>query len=295
LSPPTLTAESYAASALARWDLTLDDVRSFVAPVTREQTLLLVGSVASGLATVTSDIDLLLIASDTDIHEGITIREADFESSVFRHPSGYRVNVDLWTPSQLTGLERRFTSALACVVQPDVLHDLHVVRSDEVALLHQLATGVVLENPDLARAWRDRLRVHGLPAYVQLMGCWYCFAHIFNAEGELAEGNLASAMWMTRSCVDQLAVALLAAQGETCPSQRWRVRLLERHRQRLGDAVVDALIDGMFISPGQHLAVDVERVLQFARAQLQQLFEGKAQLGELISALATGDAQGTMR
>ena len=284
-----------AESALARWGLTLEDVRAFIPRCADDETLMLVGSVAAGLASGSSDIDLLMIADRSDVHEGLVLREADFDASVLRHPDGYRLNVEVWGAEHMEDVERRFASAIGCLLEPRVIHDLHVMRTDEVMVMHRLRTGIVLANPTVAERWRTRLRLEGLPTYVMLVAAWYCFAHTADVGGELEAGEVDSAVWMMQTCIDQLAAALLASVGETNPSQRWRVRLLRRHRAELGPKTVDSLIRYLFLQPATGVEAEIEDALRFARARLRLLLQGSPELEALMSSLATGEAGEALR
>ncbi len=289
MTAPDPPADAGVDQALACWGLGLDDVRGFVPPAGPGETVLLVGSVAAGLATRSSDIDLLVIGDRADIHEGLVVREADFDASVLRHADGYRVNVEMWGTPQLEDLEDRVASAMACLLEPDVIHDLHVLRPDEVTLMHRLRTGVVLSNPAVAEAWRLRLHLDGLATYVMLVAAWHCTAHVMDVAGALEADDPASAAWVARSCLDQLAAALLASVGETNPSQRWRVRLLRRHRAALGADVVDTTLRYLFLTPDATAGGGVDAAVAFARQQLDRLLAGRPELGALMSSLATGE------
>jgi predicted nucleotidyltransferase len=250
--------------------------------------VLLVGSLVAGLATSSSDIDLLLVADREDVHEGFVIREPDFEQSVLRHPDGYLVNVEVWSPGQLEEMGCRFASAIACLRQPEAVHDLHVMRIEEITLLHRLETGIALANAGRAQAWRHQLGVDWLPTYLMLRGAWNGYAHVLDVEGELEHGSPASCFWITRVCMDQLASALLASIGETNPSERWRVRMLERHRDTLGSRVVDALLEYLFLCPASSPIEMAAEAIDFARAQLDQLLGSRPEIRVVMSALTLG-------
>src|SRR2546428_9576381 len=79
---------------LARWQISFDDLVSFVRPMTAGETLLLVGSIPHGLANPLSDVDLVLLG-DAGLDQPNVLSETDLEYGTSL-VNGHEVHVECW-------------------------------------------------------------------------------------------------------------------------------------------------------------------------------------------------------
>jgi hypothetical protein len=251
-----------AEEALARWQLTLDDLRKQVRPLHPSETLLLVGSVPEGLSSAASDIDLMIIG-DQEIDGKLVLEATDFDESVERLKNGQKINVEYWRSSELAGLRQRFNAAVTTMKDPADFKKMQVLDQSQFRLLHRLRNGLVLGNPERAAEWRRDMTLDSLPEYLTLY--WVMCHYIFREDviAQTQEDHALSALWMLRLAIDCIAAALLASIEETNPYPKWRVRLLERNRATLGQAEVDMLLGYLFPAPGMEIKGYLKDVFAF--------------------------------
>jgi Nucleotidyltransferase domain len=235
-----LPAEQNARRFLARFGVAPEELEGFVRGLSRDETLLLGGSVADGLANRDSDIDLMLLGGLSG-GRSVVFLEAECEISTERHPSGLELSVEAWDGSYLERLARRVAVNSAGLTSRRGLDRLDLLREGDLRLLHRLRTGLALVNAAAADAWRERLAVSTLDAYLVLHFLQQHFVAREDAIAEWHEGYRDSAGWMFRTALGHLAGACLASIGETNAAPKWRLRLLDRHIESLDEKIVGEL------------------------------------------------------
>src|SRR3982750_1647812 len=102
------TSLEYATEFLSRWHLRPDDLLTHIRPLRPTETVLLVGSIADGLANELSDIDLLIIG-DGKLSEEFIQRDATSDESAVRLPGGQEINFEYWHTVNIEELRQRMT------------------------------------------------------------------------------------------------------------------------------------------------------------------------------------------
>jgi predicted nucleotidyltransferase len=134
--------------------------------------VLLVGSLAEGLGTTASDVDLLVLAdSPADQRAGVTEMEhgggATVEFRRFEH--GIEINPEVAFRSEMRPIVGAFLELAPLLYQPDAPIRFPRLTGHQVRLLHRLRTGVIWSGPERVEMWRDELYTQLLPPYLTLV------------------------------------------------------------------------------------------------------------------------------
>jgi predicted nucleotidyltransferase len=243
------TSLEYVTEFLSRWNLRLEDLTTHMRPLRPSETVLLVGSIADGLANELSDIDLLLIG-DGELTEDFVQRDATSDESAVRLPSGQEINFEYWHTDNIKALRKRMNSNFELMENPEPKGSFTRLTDAEMRLLHRLRTGVVLANPEIASYWRDEMKVDTLPVYMLLYGIAMHFTYREDAIAQIQyERDTLSALAMLRLAAEYMSFAMVASAGETMPARKWLPRLLRRNQSVLGEHRVKELLTYLFPNP----------------------------------------------
>jgi hypothetical protein len=227
------TARTNASDFLAQRRLSLDDVVALIGPVDPAHAVLLGGSVPEGLANAESDIDVMIIGDHRlEVAETI-ICDAASAAVTQKAGEGGKLATEVVQPRHLEGIATRMRATLEALDRPETAKQVYIFGEDDLRTLHRVRTGVRLCHEAAAAGWYERLGCARLPDYLTLLFIGFHFSHREDAIGEANAGHHASAIWMMRESLGYLAAAFLASLGETNPNNKWRLRLLERHRAEL--------------------------------------------------------------
>ncbi|HRC84796.1 MAG TPA: nucleotidyltransferase domain-containing protein [Thermoanaerobaculia bacterium] len=285
------TAE--AADFLARWGLTFNDLALQVGPLADSETLLLVGSIAEGLANPLSDIDLMILGDGT-LRQGVLINEAEFEQSVRRLDGGEELNVEYWRSDDVARIGDRLREVVTVIQDPARFVKLETFSEMELRFLHRMHTGIPLVNADNAERWRSQLGLGGLRDYLVLHWLTLHYTYREDTIAQVQYGDSLTALTTLRMAMDALAAAALATVGETHFHPKWRPRLLERQRDALGAEIVDPLVASLFPALASDAGRLAREALGFADGVIQMLIgrsmhlvPAMLELNKLISFVGT--------
>ena len=270
------TSEEMATEFLSRWNIRLEDLAGFVRPLESSETLLLVGSTTEGLANPLSDVDLVIIG-ESDFDKGVVIKETEYTEWATNLPDGPEINVEYWRASDLEQMQQRLTNIFTLLQDPSVLQgpsklkQLERFSDSELRLLHRIRVGAVLVNPENAEGWRQRLMLDHLPYYLILHAMSYHNLYREDTVAQVRYGDPLSALYMLRYTMDYFAGSMLASVGETNTYSKWRVRLLDRHKEALGAESVETITRYLFPDPKQDAAETVREALGYADATLNEI------------------------
>jgi predicted nucleotidyltransferase len=238
-------SRKHATDFLANWNMTLEDLVGCVRPLAPTETLMLVGSIVEGLADPLSDIDLIVIG-DSNLGHNVVIHAPECEESVTRLPTGQEVNFEYWNTNDLEQFIERLNFSFDVINEPSKLDKIFKFSEREIILLHRLRVGVVLDNPEVAEHWRQRLRLESLPDYLIIQNLGHHYGYREDAIARVRYGDRLSAFNVLRITMDTLAGAMLASIGVTNIYPKWRTRLLEQNKAALGAEEVDQLLAYLF-------------------------------------------------
>ena len=212
-------------AAIAGTGLDLDALVAELVVDPATVSVMLVGSLAEGLGTTASDVDLLVLAdSPADRRAGVTEMEhgggATVEFRRFDH--GIEVNPELAFRSEMRPIVGAFLELAPLLYQPDASVRFPRLTGHQIRLLHRLRTGVIWSGPDRVAMWRDELYTQLLAPYLTLL---YVsdLDHNYEQAFALREGGGAAsspyALAVAGRCVGESALlAGLASVGITNPS-----------------------------------------------------------------------------
>jgi hypothetical protein len=243
------TSLEYVTEFLSRWNLRPEDLLTHMRPVRPSETVLLVGSIADGLANELSDIDLLLIG-DGELAEDFIQRDATSDESAVRLPSGQEINFEYWHTDNIKQLRQRMSANFELMVNPEPKGSFTKLIDSELRLLHRLRTGIVLANPEIASYWREEMKLELLPVYMLLSGVAMHFTYREDAIAQIQyEGDTLSALAMLRLAAEYISFSMVASAGETVPARKWLPRLLRRNESVLGKNRVKEVLSYLFPDP----------------------------------------------
>jgi hypothetical protein len=227
-----------------RQGLSLADLDAALPEIAPWETLILGGSIPEGLANAYSDIDLLRLGHpERHDRSGLPPIQADAAAIAFKRNMGeLRVQVETVPIAHLERLARRMAAAVKELDHPETAPRVHAFNELDLRTIHRIRTGLPLRNEAVADVWMEHLHCNDLPRHTIA----FLVAQYSNARedvlGELKARHLESALWLLRHAVSAAAGALLAGFGETTPSAKWRVRLLQRHEAAIGPELARSLI-----------------------------------------------------
>jgi predicted nucleotidyltransferase len=243
------TSLEYVTEFLARWKLRPEDLLTHIRPLRPSETVLLVGSIADGLANELSDIDLLLIG-DGELTDDFIQRDATSEESAVRLPSGQEINFEYWHTDKVKQLRERMIPNFELMEDSEPKGSFTKLTDSEVRLLHRLRTGIVLANGEVASYWREQMKLDLLPVYMLLHGIAMHFTYREDAIAQIQyEGDTLSALAMLRLAAEYISFSMVASAGETLPARKWLPRLLRRNQSVLGESRVNELLSYLFPNP----------------------------------------------
>jgi HEPN domain-containing protein len=236
-----MNAREHAAAYLEARHLLIDDIARRAPEVRPGETLIFGGSIPEGLASAESDIDLTLIGA-ARTPRGYRVVEGHGElvfDAAFAPPRIHVESVPLGHMEALAGQMDEMRQALS---DPDCPRRLYAFPPGDLRIMHRVRTGLPLRNPDVTEHWRARLHSEFLPTYVLVLTIVRHFTIREDAIAEARERHHDSSVWMMKQALSLAAHALLAAAGESHPSEKWLLRRLRRHEPDFGSTIVDSLI-----------------------------------------------------
>ncbi|WP_406863827.1 hypothetical protein ABZO31_26680 [Streptomyces sp. HUAS MG47] len=189
--------------------------------------LFVAGSVVDGLANRNSDLDVYFLGGDAApvVGSDTTVRKGE-KSGTVAVLDGREISLSVLEPSGIEELARSFRECLTALSADSGIVQLE--SQNDLKVLHRLRTGVPLRGGERLEQLRRSTGTDRLAEYHVNVQAVAAVNRLTDVEGELAEGNDASASWMFREAVAHVARLVLALDGETNPAPKWLVRLLER-------------------------------------------------------------------
>lgn len=230
------------ASFLRDHDLSLDDILEAVDERPGEECLLFVGSVPAGTSTRFSDADLIAIGA-TPGPAALNVQQNGVAQLVRTLGEHLEVCTAYYAPPVLQMLAERTRRALFAIGHPrpadEPLDEMETLDISVLKFAHRIRSGVPLRGS--VQPLREAMVLQHLDDYLVTHGILEQMIYLEDVRGELDSGSAASAAYTFTYSMNFLAGAMLAAVGETNPDPKWRVRLLQRERDRIGGERADEL------------------------------------------------------
>ena len=221
----------------------------FADAVSPGDSLLLVGSVSSGLADTLSDIDLLLIAESDDRSSGHLTTAATEEASYLLGSTHVQVQVRIPSPETLHLLAASSDRAWAFLQDPRRTMRPPFMSDEHRALMHDISSGYPLANESIVHSWRQTLHLDDFAAFSAIYHLFGYFSRTADAHVQLLQGDAASSRWMLHGALEELAAAALCSVGETNPRRKWLQKLLSYHAGALGGDLANDLESSLLHRP----------------------------------------------
>lgn len=235
----------FANEFLAKFDYGLKKLADGVTLHDENSALLLVGSVAEGLANDGSDIDLMILGGE-DAFGGLLVKDNEFQQTITRLPGGRELNVEFWDAPTIRLLATRLQGMYAALANPESVKSLELLSEQEIRLVHRVRNGITLRNQRKVEEWRAMLGTEYFPEYLIVSWISYYMTFRKDALAQCSGGDADTALLMMRMAMEGLAAALLAAVGETHPYLKWRPTLLKRHADVIGKRMLDRMLSFCF-------------------------------------------------
>lgn len=195
-------------------------VTDFMLPETAG--VLITGSVAEGLATPSSDLDVLVVVNEMtrQAPPGLVLNRGHFSTESVIYVAGVELNVEL-VPWVSVGpmLDALLTLAPLFYNSADVV-SVPLLSEVECRFVHRLRTGWPIQGEATVVQWRDELLVDLL---VPCMAVRYLVEAISAIEDmeSYRRVRVGSAGYIARKAVECLMLAALALRGQTSQSTRF--------------------------------------------------------------------------
>ena len=213
--------------------------------------VLLVGSLAEGLGTAASDVDLLVLADSpadrrTDASGAVHFDAATVEFRRFEH--GMEINPELAFRSEMRPVVGAFLELAPLLYQPEAPARFPRLTPRQIRLLHRLRTGVVWRGPEQVDMWRDELYTQLLPPYLTLLYVHDLdrgYEQALAVRGDAGASSTALAM-AGRRAAESALLGALASVGVTNPSLVAAVDLAARVDDPDVRPLLDLALHSMF-------------------------------------------------
>lgn len=233
--------------------------------------VLLVGSLAEGLGTPQSDVDLLVLLGNRD---DIVMSAQDFVFTqgriveFLRYQEGIEFNLEFLFWDDVVALVNPLVDMAPALYDPSRVTSLPLLTYAELRLLHRLRTGWPLSGHATAARWVDELLVHLLPTYVTLRN-YMDFHELLEDAWSAREAPPGALTHIGRLAVEKALFSVLGWHGLTNPNNRWLIHLAQRLDQ----------------GPSGTTAARAQELLFPPRT-----FDAPASIGYLTDVTALGDA-----
>lgn len=200
--------------------------------------VLIVGSIAEGLATPSSDLDVLVLVDANELKPlpGLVSSASNLSAeSVFYH-QGVELNVEIVRWVNVGSCLDTLLSVAPALYNPADVLSVPLLSDFECRFIHRLRTGWPMAGEATVSRWRDELLVDLLPI---CLAARYLIEAISFVEDMYSclEVRSGSAGYMARMAVERLMLGTLALQGQTSPSHKYLLTWLDAAESENSDVV----------------------------------------------------------
>lgn len=188
--------------------------------------VLVVGSIAEGMGTPSSDVDLLVLV-DGELPparvEATTV-QAKWTRELLLYEAGVEINVEVVTRHAMADALRAFIDVAPLLYEGQSVSTMPIVGLVERHLLHRLRSGWIVGGAAVVERWRDEFLVALLPPYLALLRFVSFNEMLEDASAQLASSD-GSFSIMARESAGEALFSLLAIEGTTNQQSKWVARL----------------------------------------------------------------------
>lgn len=253
---------------LSKFDLSVDDLLAEVPDIGENDVLMLIGSVADGLGTPLSDIDIMVVGERRP-DQDLVLRESNRERAIRRIESGQEINIEYWDWSRVKTIADKFSASTFAIDNPTSTNEIIVFDDEELRILHYFINGLLLSGK--GRIFADVFEKESLMDYLVMYFMTRYLALAEDSIGQVLEDDLECASFDLRLGIEFLIGAEIASLGYTHPYLRWRLKFLRACRAEIGEDVFKEYVSYLLGIPGK-TKEDIEAGLKFAQSRLGAIF-----------------------
>lgn len=210
---------------------------------------MLVGSVAEGYQTASSDLDILFLTyadrEDVDTSSSLLI-ESGASLEQLTYAKGVEVNTEIICHEEYAPLAQTLDEMAGKLALGGQLTKLPMIDNYSLRFLHRLRTGVVWYGDDVIEEFRDDFHVNSLPLYLSIK-------YLILARESLEDAKTSSrdtvglVEFICRDVLEHCVLSLAAAEGFTSQSRRFVMNWIAglpagaEHGQALRDLQISLL------------------------------------------------------
>lgn len=223
--------------------------------------IVVAGSIADGVGTARSDVDILVLAEGAAeaLSQGPMEVRRRWSAEWLIYEHGIEFNIELVTRSAMGEGLSAFLGIAPLLYDPRGVKTLPILSEEAMELLHRLRSGWPVCGEDLVANWRDEFMVTILPLYAAL---YHYVAHLEALEDAraLAGDDDGSFCLAAGESARSGIVSMLALAGVTNQSRKWSVRLARHSLAPRHSAWLEQVLPLMFL-PGDLNDTDCAIVL----------------------------------
>lgn len=253
---------------LSKFNLTVDDILAEAPQLGDDGVIMLIGSVADGLATPLSDIDILVVG-DRRQDGDLVLRESDRERAIRILDSGQEINIEYWRKDRLAHICDKFAQSAFAIDNPHSTDEILVFDDQEMRIVHYLINGLLVAGE--TRLFADKLNNEAFMDYLVMFCMTRFLALAEDSIGQAIENDYECASHHLRMAIEFLIGAEIASLGHTHPHLRWRLKLLRSSTPNIGEDVYQEYLSHLFGDPHTSRK-GIESGLQFAQMRLGAIF-----------------------
>jgi hypothetical protein len=289
------TADDFAARTLAL-GIDLKEMIATLSNAPQDTALMVVGSVAEGLANPESDVDLLLLVDSGEVLRKSTQADWSFSTgeaykpaTVKFFPKGVELDIEVCVLDRASTLKATTDTLMKFMSAPDSADGIPKLQTQEQRFLHQLRKSWVVANDPVAERWRRDLSVSHLPIYSMVTNYIDYMELLEDVVSALRKNDLLDVANVGRVCAEYGAQSLLGLGNETNPSRKWLAHLLTdlgRGKPEL-KPLTDAALGLLFPAPDMSEASGAQYVqnLRAFGLRLKKIMDGNVSLHRMFDML----------
>jgi hypothetical protein len=186
-------------------------------------TLYLSGSVVEGIGNKTSDLDAFLVTERR-------IESYTFDNTIILPFRTFAVDIEVWDYSQVSTLVQTLCS-LPASEDRDPRKVLRF-NLNELTFLHRLAIGIPIAGPEMFLDLHRSVDRRAISRIIFDQAAAIIPAQATDIAGLLDEGDFDSAVVSAQRLLGYTIDAVMAVQGNTNPSQKWRLRKVQQFTEQ---------------------------------------------------------------
>lgn len=209
---------------------------------------LVVGSIAEGLGTPHSDVDLLVLVehgADVLNHDSVRLHTMRSRESL-TYTGGVEINIEVVQRPVLADALGAFLDVAPLLYDHRELVSIPILGPVELQLLHRVRTGWVARGAAVVDRWRDEFLVELLSIYLSVAHFVMANELLEDARA-LVDATDGSFSLAARAVAQEELLCLLAYAGCTNQQPKWVARLGERLLRQAWPVVLDRLLDLSFL------------------------------------------------